>query len=435
MPASRPKRIRRRLSRLARRLRYSILRPARGWLRALLVRYAQGKSHTAFDPSRVTFILSSAWGMGGTIRAVHNVAGYLAATHDVEILSLVRRREDAFFGLPAGVTVTAIDDLRENAVPRGLRRVRDYLAAKQSVLMDSNGFRVETASLWMDIQLARRLRGRTGFVLGTRPALNFVVAELSPPDTIKLGEEHLHLGAYPPELQESIRERYPALDALVVLTEADRAQYEQHLGGSIRVASIPNWPSELPGAKSDLTARRVVTAGRLAPQKGFDLLIDAWAGVASVHDDWLLRICGKGPLRRELNQQIARLGLETSVELPGARDMGVEMTEASIFALSSRFEGFPLVLLEAMSKGLAVVAFDCPTGPRELVRDGENGVLVPDGDVEGLAEGIRRLIDEEALRRRCAAGAIETVKEYTMEVVGPRWPALFEELRATRPAG
>ena len=90
-------------------------------LRALLVRYAHGTQRgTRFDPSRVTFILSSAWGMGGTIRAVHNVAGYLAATHDVEILSLVRRREDAFFGLPAGVTVTAIDDLRENAVPRGL---------------------------------------------------------------------------------------------------------------------------------------------------------------------------------------------------------------------------------------------------------------------------------------------------------------------------
>jgi glycosyltransferase involved in cell wall biosynthesis len=183
---------------------------------------------------------------------------------------------------------------------------------------------------------------------------------------------------------------------------------------------------------ADLSARHVLAAGRLTPQKGFDLLVEAWAELASAHSDWTLRICGKGSLRKDLRRQIARSGLGDSIELPGARDVDEEMRNASIFVLSSRYEGFPLVLLEAMSAGMAVVAFDCPTGPGEIIRNGENGILVPDGDAVGLSEGIRTMIEHEELRRRCAEAAIKTARGYTIEVIGPRWKALFEELLALR---
>jgi glycosyltransferase involved in cell wall biosynthesis len=370
--------------------------------------------------------------MGGTIRSVHNVAGYLAKTHDVELLSLVRHRDDAFFGLPPGVRATALDDMREGAVPPRLRRLRDYLASKESLLIPVLDRPADMASLWTDLQLVRHLRGRTGFLIGTRPGINFFLSELSPPGTITIGEEQVHLRAHDDEVQAAIRELYGGLDAVVVLTETDRERYRQHVDGAVPLAVIPNTARELAGGKADLTAHRVLAAGRLTAQKGFDMLIDAWAEVAPAHDDWTLRICGKGVLRKELRRHIARRELKESIELPGARDIAEEMDGASIFVLSSRFEGFPLVLLEAMSKGMAVVAFDCPTGPGEIVQDRENGILVPDGDVAGLAAGIRALIEDEELRRRCAAAAVETARRYTMETVGPRWHAFFDELADRR---
>jgi len=115
--------------------------------------------------------------------------------------------------------------------------------------------------------------------------------------------------------------------------------------------------------------------------------------------------------------------------MPGAcSDMAEQMSRASIFALSSRFEGFPLVLCEAMSKGLAPVSFDCPTGPAEMIDDGRNGLLVPLGDVEAFAAALTRMIGDDELRRRCGAAAIATGESFKMDVIGPMWEQLFDEL-------
>ena len=111
-----------------------------------------------------------------------------------------------------------------------------------------------------------------------------------------------------------------------------------------------------------------------------------------------------------------------------AEDIGADMAEASVFVLSSRFEGFPLILLEAMSKGMGIVSFDCPTGPADIVDDHRNGLLVPAEDVEGLARAIREIVEDEELRRRMAAAAVETAQEYTIEAIGPLWEELFAEL-------
>jgi glycosyltransferase involved in cell wall biosynthesis len=100
--------------------------------------------------------------------------------------------------------------------------------------------------------------------------------------------------------------------------------------------------------------------------------------------------------------------------------------------LSSRFEGFPLVLLEAMEAGMAVVAFDCPTGPADIIEDHRNGLIVPAKDVDALGAALLEMIQDDELRRRCAAGAIESAREYTMDAVGPRWDALLADLRGAR---
>jgi glycosyltransferase involved in cell wall biosynthesis len=222
---------------------------------------------------------------------------------------------------------------------------------------------------------------------------------------------------------------YGRLDVLVALTEEDRQAYDELLDGRVRLAVIPNTVHDADGPRADLGSRTVLAAGRFVYQKGYDMLIEAFAKVHVTHPDWRLRICGRGELKAQLEQAVSDHGLEDVVELPGpSENLPEEMEQASIYALSSRFEGFPLVLLEAMGKGMGVVAFDCPTGPRDIVSDRENGILVPPKDPDAFATGLLALIEDEELRRRCGAAAAVTARRFTIEAIGPRWEALFRDL-------
>jgi glycosyltransferase involved in cell wall biosynthesis len=251
------------------------------------------------------------------------------------------------------------------------------------------------------------------------------------PSLVRIGQEHMHPGAHPPPLRKAIRAGYPELDAVAVLTDGDRREYAEIFGDGVRVDQIPNAVTKLDGGVSDTSGKTVLAAGRLMRQKDFGRLIRSFSIVAAKHPDWQLRICGGGPRREGLEELIAQLGLEQSVVLTGpVRNLGEEMANAAMYAMSSRREGFPMVLLEAMSKGLPVVSFDCPTGPREIIRDRENGLLVPHQDVEALAAGIIEMIEDEDLRRRCGAGAMATAERYSIDVVGARWEELLAELRA-----
>jgi glycosyltransferase involved in cell wall biosynthesis len=419
----------------------SVGRLAAGAIRFGLRRYARAlprRRTSARERPDVVILLMSAWGMGGTIRAAHTLAGYLAQRgHRVELVSVFRVRHEPFFGsFPDGVEVSALDDRRERAAPLAARPVRALLRRLPSVLVHPVE-RSQHWNLWVDVQLVRRLRRRSGVLITTRPSLNLIAADLSPPGLVTIGLEQVNLDAWRPRLQAAMARYYPRLDALVTLTEQDRRAYAELLRGQgpTRIERIPNTAHALGGPAPDLAAPVVVAAGRLTLQKGFDLLIEAFAEVAAAHGDWRLRIFGSGELAGELEAMIAGRGLGGSVELAGAtNELGAEMAKASIFALSSRREGFPLALLEAMSKGLAVVSFDCPTGPADVIDDHANGILVPHGDARAFAAALRELIEDEPLRRRLAAAAAVTAREYRIDVVGRRWEALIAELTAIRRA-
>lgn len=405
-------------------------------VRVAITRYARaapGPEETAGANRRVFILLANAWSMGGTIRTVHNLAGHLAQAYDVEILSVIRRRERPFFEFPAGVRVTTLRDLRPGAADSRPGLLPRLLERCPSVLMHPADSRADQFNLRVDLDLARKLRGRAGFLIGTRPGHNLLAAELALPGLATIGQEHMHLSAHPRAMMGALRRSYPKLDALAVLTESDAQDYERLLGtGRPRVVRLPNAARDLGPGRADLEATTVLAAGRLNRQKGFDLLLRAFARIAPDHPEWRLRICGQGGDREELARLAAREGLAGIAELPGPRDLGEEMAQASIFVLSSRSEGFPLVLLEAMSMGMAVVSFDCPTGPRDIVENERNGLLVPARDVEALADAVARMMEDGELRRRCAAAALETVQEYTVDAVGRRWEALLDEVAAER---
>ena len=262
-------------------------------------------------------------------------------------------------------------------------------------------------SLHTDVALVRWLRSLEGGTLvTTRPAFNLLAARLAPRSVVTVGQEHQHLGVHRPRLAADIRRHYGRLDTLTVLTTQDERDYGRLLRRThARRADPEPRPAKPTDRRPTSTPTVVVAAGRLNRQKGFDLLIDAFDRVARDHPGWRLRIYGSGPDRDALQAQIDALGAGDHIRLMGRSDrLGEAMAEGSIFALSSRWEGFGMVILEAMARGLPVVSFDCPHGPRDIIADGRDGVLVPPEDVDALAAALAALIDDPARRRGARRG-------------------------------
>ncbi|MES9607307.1 glycosyltransferase [Actinomadura sp. NPDC000929] len=421
-----PLRLRRRLRRRAHR----VLRRAALWTLRPLRRRRQPPPG---DRLRVRVLLQNAHGTGGTIRTVLNLCGHLARDHDVEIVSVLKRSRRPFFPLPAGVTVTYADDLLG---PKG--RSARLLSRLPSLLTPADEASFRHMSLWTDVCLLRRAVWRAAppdVLIGTRPSLNLLAAELAPAGVATIGQDHMHLGAYRPVLRRQIVRAYRRLDVVTTLTEADRAEYEAALAGSpVRVVRIPNAAPALPERPSQRVHKVVVAAGRLVHAKGFDVLLRAFVPIAAEHPDWTLRVFGGGPRRDRLRALIDDLGLGGRAELcPRTRDLHGEMGRAAVYALSSRREGMPMVVIEAMGMGLAVVAFDCPTGPAEMIVHGRDGLLVPAGDVDALTAALRAVITDSGLRDRLGEAALRSARAHHLDRIGPRWSRLIRELVPAAP--
>lgn len=228
---------------------------------------------------------------------------------------------------------------------------------------------------------------------------------------------------------------YPQASRITLLT-ADAAGWARTLWPRWKVAVMPN-PVEPPGHSPQAERpahfghHTIAAMGRLAPQKGFDLLIEAFATLAPRFGDWHLVVFGEGTERAALERQIAQRGLEGRVALPGAvKAPETLLPLADLFVVSSRYEGFCLVLAEAMALGLPVISFNCPTGPAEIVRDGEDGVLVPPGDTAALAAAMARLMADEAERRRLGRNARQAAQRYAPARIMAEWDMLIAEVMA-----
>ena len=215
------------------------------------------------------------------------------------------------------------------------------------------------------------------------------------------------------------------LDRFVVLTDKDRESWIE----LDNVVTIPNPSPFMPTAVSPLTEKRVIAVARYSHEKGIDLLLEAWAQVEKRTEEWRLEIFGDGDTTA-FNALIDKLGIDRNrCQLHGrTNDVEQEYLKSSIAVCSSRYEGFGMVIIEAMACGLAVASFDCPWGPRSIIKDGEDGLLVKNGDVGKLADALVTLIQDSAKREAIAKNAIQSVKRFQMDKIAEQWRLLFESV-------
>ena len=215
------------------------------------------------------------------------------------------------------------------------------------------------------------------------------------------------------------------LDRLVVLTDYDKDAWVE----LDNVETIPNPLSFTPNVISSQTEKRVIVVGRYSHEKGYDYLLSAWAKVQTACPDWQLVVFGDGD-RTMYDQIVLQLGIDRERCILNGRtsDVQSEYAHSSLAVCSSRFEGFGLAIVEAMACGLPVVSFDCPWGPRSIICNGVDGILVENGNVDELAQALISLIEQSERRRKMAENAVRNVQRYNIEQIAHKWKTLFDSI-------
>jgi glycosyltransferase involved in cell wall biosynthesis len=240
----------------------------------------------------------------------------------------------------------------------------------------------------------------------------------------------------PVSLKMLCRLVYPMANSLTFLSENIATPFRKWMPEARPVAVIPNpiddelyLQTRVPSAAG--ARKRLISVGRLQVLKQYDLLIQTFASLATEFPDWDLWIWGDGPERESLGKAVTSLGMEGRIFLPGrTQTPWQEMSRSDAYVLSSRFEGLPMALMEGMALGLPAVAFDCRSGPRELMRGGEDGLLVPPGDVDAMKTALRRLLSDEALRAELGQKGAASIRErYSVSAVLRIWDELFLRLQ------
>lgn len=226
--------------------------------------------------------------------------------------------------------------------------------------------------------------------------------------------------------RKKIDHKVKKLAALVLLTQHDANSWD----GLAKTVVIPNSLPFYPPHGSSCENKQVIFVGRLNEQKGLEYLVDTWMKVNQKHPDWVLHVFGDGEQKQLLLQMIKEAGLECAIIVNQPTPMIMEMyLESSIFLLTSRFEGFGMVIIEAMICGLPVVSFDCPWGPADIIRDGEDGFLVEYLNTDEAAQRVCQLIESVMLRKNMGVKARLNVQRYNRDVVMKQWIDLFKSLR------
>lgn len=369
------------------------------------------------DPLRLAIVIAALRG-GGAERVTLTLAeAWSSRGHEVHLLTL-DTTDDDHYAVPPHVTRYALGVAGVSRMPV----TGPILAnARRTAVL-----RRVLRSIQPDVVLGMMTGAAVLSVLAsTRADWRVIAVEHNFPPRLPAG----------PMWERLRRLTYPKADTVVMLTSEGLDWLRETIGGA-RGVVIPNpvvypitdaEPRIDPAGLVPPGRRVVLGAGRLAPQKAFGRLISAFASIADRYAEWDLVILGEGTERSSLEAMRLECGLERRVYLPGrAGNIGEWYSSADLYVLSSRFEGFPMTLVEAMASGCASVSYDCDTGPRDIIRDGVNGLLVtPEGDIDALASAMGQLMGSDSERQRLAAAGVEVRDEFSLDRILAGWDEIL----------
>lgn len=366
---------------------------------------------------------------GGIEKAICNMANLFAGRYEVEILSVYRMPDSPAFPLDKRVKVTwLLDDIPNRDAWHAAISAHNLPGIARESLRAARILRDKKRAVIEAIESAE-----DGVVITTRPEDNVLLSRYGRPGALKIAQLHQD-HRFDKTLVKNFKKDYGGVDVFALLTPGLRDEVREMMRGNnarTECVYLPNFLEHFPENPYRYPREKTVLAvGRLHEVKRFDLLIRLFAAVHRQYPDWKLRIVGDGEERETLEATIQKLHAEDYVNLTGKKDAaGVEeeMLRASVFAMTSRSEGFPFVLLEAQSCGLPVVAFDVRVGPGFVVQDGVNGYLAADMVYEDFCEKLASLIKDEELRRKMSDAAIAHAAGFSREKVGEMWYTLIGE--------
>lgn len=360
-------------------------------------------------------LVTSSLSRGGAERVMSLMANYWASEGRVVTILTIDSKELDSYSLHTEVKRIALGLMRSSSRP--WEAVRNNFYRVKRLRKEIHNLKPDIVISFVDQTNVLTLLATFGLNIGV------IVSERTDPN------EH-YIGWVWHRLRQLL---YPYASAVVVQSDRVHAWTQTFLERDM-VFTIPN-PVDMHSSgekKSSYvlpTGPSVVAMGRLTPEKGYDLLLHAFALCATKHSEWWLLIFGEGQERHRLGKLAKDLGIGKRVLMPGLIDNPRKtFRDADLFVLSSRYEGFPNALLEAMACGLPVVSFDCPSGPREIIRNGKDGVLVPAEDITSLAAAMDSLMSDERKRERLGCRAKEVTELFGLEKVMGMWNTLLEQI-------
>lgn len=360
---------------------------------------------------KLCFFIDDITHTGGIERVTSNLVSLFSKDREdieIDIVSQFRSSDKLWYPF-TGCTIKYLSNKNYDAKPHSIERL---------LKMFSNVFVVRKFFM----------KNKYDLIIG-QSFPNVFILFLAGMDMSKVvAAEHVYYDYYGNVLKKLRLFIYKKCHKVVVLTSLDKKCYDAHYPSEHTVL-IPN-PVIVPRySYSLLENKQAIAMGRIQYQKGFDTLVDVFAMVHKKHPDWKVNIYGDGNYKDEIAQYITEKKMDDIVVLKGRTDdVPSAMKEASFFILSSRFEGFGMVLAEAMAQGLPAVSFDCPTGPSDIVKTNTNGILVENQNKEALAEAICYMIEHPIERKEMGKRAVDTVKEFSGESIAQKWYKLFSQV-------
>lgn len=317
---------------------------------------------------------------------------------------------------------------------RTVKRLRGRSKAKNPVKILKEGLYAVRVLRLKKTALVRRIKQiADGIIVSTRNEHSVLLSRYGQKHVLKIAQLH-HDHCFDKRLLADVKKRYDNITYFTLLTDVLTQEMQQLLsdaGKHTRCVTMENFlDADARSVELANKEKYVVAVGRLHPVKGFDRLLRVWKDTAAAHPDWTLRIVGGGEEEQALAALANELGVQDRVEFTGALahdEVLEQMTNASVYAMTSYSEGFPFVLIEAMSCGLPVVAFDVRVGPRAIIRDGVDGVLVKDHDEAAFCKALSTLMDNEEQRVQYSQKALERAEDFSEEKIVSKWMALFEQ--------